>query len=99
MSPIHIDAWIAVAVVAATAATDGVYVMFTAAVTARRRIPAATWSSVWYLLSSFAVISYTSNWVYVCFAAIGSWVGAYVTITFLTRKSGGDRPPHRPAPP
>ena len=96
MFAIHIDAWVAVAVVAATAATDGVYVMFTAAVAARRRLPAATWSSVWYLLSSFAVISYTSNWVYVCFAAIGSWIGAYASITLLGRKPDSGRPPLRP---
>jgi hypothetical protein len=61
------------AVVLATAATDAVYVMFTSAVVAKRRFPAATWSSIWYLLSSFAVISYTENWVYVGFAAVGSW--------------------------
>ena len=79
----------AVAVVLATAATDAVYVMFTSAVVARRRVPAATWSSVWYLLSSFAVISYTENWVYVAFAAAGSWIGAFLTITFLHRPSGG----------
>ena len=70
-------------VVAATAATDAVYVMFTSAVVARRRVPAATWSSVWYLLSSFAVISYTQNWVYVGFAALGSWLGAFASMTFL----------------
>jgi len=73
----------AVAVVLATAATDAVYVMFTSAVVSRRRVPAATWSSVWYLLSSFAVISYTENWVYVAFAAIGSWIGAFASMTFL----------------
>jgi hypothetical protein len=39
------------------------YVMFTSAVVAKRRVPAATWSSIWYMLSSFAVISYTENWV------------------------------------
>jgi uncharacterized membrane protein YfcA len=57
-------------------------------------MPAATWSSVWYLLSSFAVISYTNNWVYVVFAAAGSWIGAYVTMTFLHRTP----PPLGPAP-
>ena len=36
------------AVLLATAATDAVYVMFTSAVVARKRVPAATWSSVWY---------------------------------------------------
>ena len=75
----------AIGVVFATAATDAVYVMFTSAVVARRRFSAATWSSVWYMLSSFAVISYTENWIYVGFAAIGSWIGAYASMTFLHR--------------
>ena len=70
MSAIH--PLTALAVVLATAATDAVYVMFTSAVVARKRVPAASWSSIWYLLSSFAVISYTENWIYVGFAAIGS---------------------------
>jgi hypothetical protein len=41
------------------------------------------------LLSSYAVISYTENWVYVGFAAVGSWLGAFVTITYLHRPPGG----------
>jgi hypothetical protein len=81
----QIHAWLALGVVLSTAATDAVYVMFSAAVASRRRVPAATWSSVWYLLSAFAVISYTRNWVYVCFAAIGSWIGAWLSISFLQR--------------
>ena len=82
----------ALGVVLATAATDAVYVMFTSAVVARRRVPAATWSSIWYMLSSFAVISYTENSIYVGFAAVGSWIGAYASMTFL------HRPPAGPAP-
>ena len=78
-----IDPLTAGGVVLATAATDAVYVMFSSAVAARKRVPAATWSSVWYLLSSFAVISYTQNWVYVGFAAVGSWLGAFASMTFL----------------
>jgi hypothetical protein len=91
-----IDPLTAAGVMLATAATDAVYVMFTSAVVARRRVPAATWSSIWYLLSSYAVISYTENWVYVAFAAIGSWLGAFATITFLHRPPGG--PPVGAAP-
>jgi len=79
----HIDPWLAVGVSISTAVTDAVYVLFNAAVSARKRLPAATWSSVWYLLSAFAVISYTRNWVYVGFAAAGSWIGAYLSLTFL----------------
>ena len=41
-----IDPLTAGAVLLATAATDAVYVMFTSAVVARKRVPAATWSSV-----------------------------------------------------
>ncbi len=88
-----IDLLLALGVVAATAATDAVYVMFTSSVIARRRIAAASWSSVWYLLSSFAVISYTNNWVYVLFAAVGSWIGAYASMTCLHGP-----PSHPPAP-
>jgi uncharacterized membrane protein YhaH (DUF805 family) len=80
-----IDPLVAAGVVIATALTDACYVMFTSAVAARRRLPAASWSSVWYLLSSFAVISYTNNWVYVCFAAAGSWIGAFASISLMNR--------------
>ena len=94
MSAIH--PLTAVAVILATAATDAVYVMFTSSVVARKRVSAATWCSIWYLLSSFAVISYTENWVYVVFAAVGSWIGAYASMTFLHRPPGG--PPVGAAP-
>lgn len=78
-----IDPLIAAGVVVSTAITDGVYVFFNAAVSARKRFAAASWSSVWYLLSAFAVISYTSNWAYVGFAALGAWVGGFLSITAL----------------
>ncbi len=94
----EIDPLLAAGVTLATAATDAVYVLFTSAVVARRRIWAANWSSLWYLLSSFAVISYTSNWLYIAFAAIGSWIGAYVTLTFLHRAPGNPPGPLAPSP-
>jgi len=56
-----IQPMLALAVMASTAATDAVYVLFTAAVASRLRFRADTWSSLWYLLSAFAVISYTRN--------------------------------------
>jgi hypothetical protein len=85
MDMVVVDPLIAAGVVLSTAVTDAVYVFFNAAVSARRRVSAATWSSAWYLLSAFAVISYTSNWVYVLFAAAGSWIGGYLSITALDR--------------
>jgi hypothetical protein len=89
----QIDPWLSLGVFLSTAATDAVYVMFNAAVSAKRRIPAATWSSVWYLLSAFAVISYTKNWVYVGFAAAGSWVGAFLSMSVLGRSAKAAGPP------
>ena len=91
-----IDPWLALGVLVSTAATDAVYVMFNAAVSSRKRLPAATWSSVWYLLSAFAVISYTKNWAYVAFAAAGSWIGAYLSMTFLHRSK--EAPAAHPIP-
>ncbi|HVH77842.1 MAG TPA: hypothetical protein VM782_00505 [Stellaceae bacterium] len=87
-----IDPVTAAAVVCATAATDAVYVRFTAAVVARSRIGAANWSALWYLLSSYAVISYTENWCYVVFAAVGSWLGAFVSLS-LQRPAPARRTP------
>ena len=91
----NVEPWLALGVVASTAATDAVYVMFTASVAARRRLQAATWSSAWYLLSAFAVISYTQHWIYVVFAALGSWLGAYASLTWLKsgRQAGEKRAP------
>ena len=82
---------VAVCVVASTATTDAVYVLFNAAVSDRRRIRAASWSALWYLLSAFAVISYTQNAIYVVFAATGSWIGAFCAVTWLKHDSGPGR--------
>ena len=54
--------------------------MFSASVAARKRVPAASWSGVWYLLSAFVVISYACNWVHVRFAALGCWIGANLSM-------------------
>ncbi|MBE3604420.1 hypothetical protein IMX07_12380 [bacterium] len=80
---------IALGVLGSTAATDAVYVLFNAAVSQGRRIRAASWSGAWYLLSAFAVISYTQNPWYVLFAAGGSWIGAFLAMTWLRHDGGG----------
>jgi hypothetical protein len=81
-----IDPLIAAGVLVSTAITDAAYVMFASSVARRRRLAAANWSSLWYLLSAFAVISYTQNAAYVLFAAGGSWLGAFATMTWLRPK-------------
>ena len=78
-----LNPFIAIGVVVSTATTDAVYVLFNAAVSDRRRVRAASWSAIWYLLSAFAVISYTHNAMYVLFAAAGSWIGAFSAVTWL----------------
>jgi uncharacterized membrane protein YhaH (DUF805 family) len=89
---------VALAVFGATIVTDAVFVMFTAAVASRHRFRAANWSAIWYLLAAVSVISYTSNAIYVVFAAAGSWVGAYVSMTWLNRGESAVSPV-RPGPP
>lgn len=88
---------VAIGVMVSTALTDAVYVMFNAAVSQRRRAQAATWSSIWYLLSAFAVISYTHNALYVLFAAGGSWIGAFCAMTWLRRETHSVAEPARRA--
>src|SRR6202040_1140651 len=90
---------IAMGVLASTAATDAAYVFFNAAVTGRRRVWAANWSAIWYLLSAFAVISYTENAIYVLFAAAGSWLRALPPGARLPRGRPQKPPPPPPPPP
>ncbi len=52
---LQVNPLIAIGVLASTATTDAAYVFFNAAVTGRRRVWAANWSAIWYLLSAFAV--------------------------------------------
>jgi hypothetical protein len=78
-----IDPVIALGVVAATALTDAVCVLYTSSVARRRDLAAANWGSLTYMLSAFAVISFTSNWVYVVFAAVGAWIGCYASMKIL----------------
>jgi hypothetical protein len=82
-----IDPWIALGVVAATALTDALCVMYTASVVHRRDVAAANWGSLTYMLSAFAVISFTNNWTYVVFAALGAWIGTYATMKYLRWRS------------
>jgi hypothetical protein len=80
--PFGLDPLIALGVLAATAVTDAAYVFFNAAVAATdpgREL------ELWYLLSAFAAINYTENALYVLFAALGSWIGAYASVTWLVR--------------
>ena len=86
MSWLAIDPLVALGVLIATGVTDAAYVFFNAAVAARHRVRAANWSAIWYMLSAFAVIKYTENALYVAVAALGSWLGAYVSVTWLVRR-------------
>jgi hypothetical protein len=85
-----IDPLVALAVFAATAMTDAVCVLYTASVAHRRDLATANWGALAYMLSAVAVISLTSNWVYVVFAALGAWVGSYATMKYLRWRSGRD---------
>jgi hypothetical protein len=50
-----INPWVAIGVLASTAATDAAYVFFNAAVSSRRRVWAANWSSIWYMAGGIRV--------------------------------------------
>ena len=95
---LQVNPLIAIGVLSSTATTDAAYVFFNAAVTGRRRVLASNWSAIWYLLSAFAVISYTENAIYVLFAATGLCFGAFASVTWLGRGGAGD-PTGRHNPP
>src|SRR5262249_11787519 len=89
---------IALGVFAATAVTDAAYAFFNAAVRARHGLPAADGSAIWFRLPAFAVISYTESAVYVAFAALGSWVGAFASVTLLVRRELAPMPARHDPP-
>ena len=84
---------LALGVLAATALTDAVCVLFTTSIIHRRDLAAANWSGLSYMLSAFAVISFTNNWIYVVFAALGAWIGTYATMKYLRWQSAHDAQP------
>lgn len=78
-----IDPWIALGVVTATALTDALCVLYTSSVAQRHDLATANWGSLTYMLSGFAVISFTTHWFYVLFAALGAWIGSYASMKYL----------------
>ena len=82
-----IDPLIAFGVIVATMLTDALCVLHTSSVAQRQDLAAANWGALTYMLSAVAVISFTSNWAYVLFAALGSWIGAYGTMKILRWRS------------
>ena len=94
-----IDPWIALGVFAATMLTDAMCVMYTAAVVHRRDLATANWGALTYMLSAFAVISFTSHWFYVVFAALGAWVGTYASMKYLRWRTSRAAPVHAGALP
>jgi len=90
----HIDPWLALGVFLSTAATDAVLRLVQCSGVLSTTSTRGYLEQRVVLLSAFAVISYTKNWMYVGFAASGSWVGAFISMTLLRRPmSGGtDRP-------
>jgi len=85
MTILGVNPLIALGVLASTAATDAAYAFFNAAVSGRRRVRAANWSAIWYLLSAFAVISYTENATCVVLRQAASWLGEFASVTWLRR--------------
>lgn len=77
-----IDPWIALLVVALTATMDALHVIYTKSVADNQAARAASFGSIMYLISGFAVIQYTENHIYLIFMAIGSWLGVYFTVRF-----------------
>ncbi len=63
-----------------TLVMDALHAIYTRAVAANRAGRAATFGSLIYLISGFAVIHYTQNHLYLLCVVAGSWVGTYLSI-------------------
>lgn len=81
-----VDSLIAVTIFVATAFMDALHVVYTQAIGEEKPGAAATSGALIYVVSAFAVIQYTQNWVYVLFMVAGSWVGTYATVVRNKRR-------------
>jgi hypothetical protein len=94
-----IDPGIALIVFVLTSALDGLHIVYTRLVMARRAIAAANSGAVTYLIYAFAIIESTQNWSYIAIMAAGSWVGTYLALRFVPAPSEAAPPPRRSARP
>jgi uncharacterized membrane protein YfcA len=76
----NIDPLVALLVFLLTAVMDALHAVYTKAVASNQAGRAATFGSVIYLISGFAVIQYTQNHVYLVFMVLGSWIGVYLSV-------------------
>jgi uncharacterized membrane protein YfcA len=61
--------------------------LYLQAVSELRAVKASNLSTILYLMSVYGTIEYINNFVYIIPIAIGGWVGSYITIKWLRRKS------------
>ena len=67
-------------------AMDALQAAYTKYVLEARAKLAATTGSAIYLFSGVAVVYYTENPAYLAFVVLGSWLGTYSTIRWMSRK-------------
>jgi hypothetical protein len=65
---------------------DGIYVKYTLELVALKPLLTANLSVVMYILSAFAIINYTENWLYAIPMIIGAWLGTYFVIRYEKNK-------------
>ena len=92
-----INPLIALGVLASTAVTDAAYVFFNAAVSSRRRHMGRELERDLVHVVGVRGHQLYRELVYVAFAALGSWLGAFASVTWLHR--GGSLEPPRHDPP
>jgi hypothetical protein len=78
-----LDPGIALIIFVLTLALDGLHIVYTRQVIARRAVAAANSGAITYLIYAFAIIESTHNWSYIAIMAAGSWVGTYLALRFV----------------
>ena len=75
-----LDPLLALTVFILTMAMDALHAIYTKAIASNQAGRAASFGSVIYLISGFAVIQYTANHFYLIFVVLGSWMGTYLSV-------------------
>ena len=66
-------------------ATDACWALYIIKISEKKALAASMWGSVISLLTSFAVITYTENHIFIIATFFGAFVGTFIAIKFIKK--------------
>ncbi len=68
-------------------AIDALYALYTVSIVNKSKMMASNVGMVMYLLIGVGTVNYVENWLYILPMAAGGWMGTYISMTLMERKT------------